>query len=190
MEIVITNPYVSKDNVYQGQLHCHSACSHDGVDTPAVLITAYKNAGYDFIALTDHNVLTPDPGVSGILFISGVEETANTLHDFTNIGAASRVGFLSDQAVIDGILNQGAIPIIAHPTTGTWSDAQLLAVENYVAIEIHNDTTGNQEDRWDTILSNKVRASGVAVDDCHDIAGPNFDEKHSLICLSFILSTP
>lgn len=38
---------------FRGNLHCHSNRS-DGLSTPEDVATAYRNAGYDFIVLSDH----------------------------------------------------------------------------------------------------------------------------------------
>ena len=43
---------------YCGDLHCHSARS-DGKSDPAVVASYYRSAGYDFLALTDHGLMTP-----------------------------------------------------------------------------------------------------------------------------------
>src|SRR3972149_5374078 len=40
----------------KGNLHTHSRWS-DGDDVPEMVIDGYKKAGYDFVALSDHNVL-------------------------------------------------------------------------------------------------------------------------------------
>jgi predicted metal-dependent phosphoesterase TrpH len=83
---VTDSPYISlPSNIYKGNVHAHSNVS-DGTGTPAEMVTAYKNAGCDFCALTDHDTydsgahwlpLVTDPGVAGILFILGCEETAS-----------------------------------------------------------------------------------------------------------------
>jgi hypothetical protein len=41
---------------WKGNLHTHSLWS-DGDDFPEMIIDGYKKAGYDFVALSDHNVL-------------------------------------------------------------------------------------------------------------------------------------
>ena len=46
---------------YKGQLHCHSQWS-DGNTLPELAIGWYKDKGYQFMSLTDHNVLQHDPG--------------------------------------------------------------------------------------------------------------------------------
>ena len=45
---------------YKGQLHCHSVWS-DGNVLPELAIGWYKDHGYHFMSLTDHNVLQLDP---------------------------------------------------------------------------------------------------------------------------------
>ena len=45
---------------YKGQLHCHSHWS-DGNTLPELAIGWYKDNGYHFMSLTDHNVLQLDP---------------------------------------------------------------------------------------------------------------------------------
>ena len=45
---------------HKGQLHCHSLWS-DGNTLPELAIGWYKDNGYHFMALTDHNVLQLDP---------------------------------------------------------------------------------------------------------------------------------
>ena len=42
---------------YKGNLHTHSLWS-DGDDFPEMIADWYKSEGYDFLALSDHNVLS------------------------------------------------------------------------------------------------------------------------------------
>src|SRR5436853_6539289 len=49
---------------WKGNLHTHSLWS-DGDDFPEMIVNWYKEHGYDFLALSDHNVmLTGDKWVS------------------------------------------------------------------------------------------------------------------------------
>jgi hypothetical protein len=70
--VTLESPYRPKARMFRGQLHAHTTNS-DGTQSPAGVVAAYKKAGYDFVAITDHNHNTPDPGVPGILFVPGVE---------------------------------------------------------------------------------------------------------------------
>src|SRR5687767_309649 len=46
----------SKQNWFKGNLHTHSLWS-DGDEYPEMIVDWYKTNGYDFIALSDHNIL-------------------------------------------------------------------------------------------------------------------------------------
>ena len=52
--IVNQNAFPEEGRFYRGNLHCHSTLS-DGKGTPVQRVEEYKDAGYDFLALTDHN---------------------------------------------------------------------------------------------------------------------------------------
>lgn len=77
--IILFNPYKDRPvNAYKGQLHCHTTNS-DGSDSPAAVVAKYLAAGYDFITITDHNYVTPDPGVAGIVWMGkSYEDTHNS----------------------------------------------------------------------------------------------------------------
>lgn len=77
--VLVYNPYKGRPaNAYKGQLHCHTTNS-DGSDSPAVMVGRYVALGFDFITITDHNYLTPDPEVEGIVWMGGsYEDTHNT----------------------------------------------------------------------------------------------------------------
>ena len=49
------NPFEQPGRFYKGNLHTHSTHS-DGKREPVDVIATYRDAGYDFIALTDHFV--------------------------------------------------------------------------------------------------------------------------------------
>ena len=177
-KVVITNPYSPKANVYKGQMHCHSTNS-DGVDTPTALVTFYKNAGYHFVSITDHDVATPDPGVSGVLFIPGIEIAPDIgtsyhipVYNTTNVQNAK-----TGQGVIDGTLSLGAYVNIAHPNYAAYPIpySGLARLSGYYGIEIYNanctnmtdDPAGYAENRWDELLTDGRKVFGFAVDDNH-----------------------
>lgn len=61
----------------KGQLHAHSDASADS-DTPVDEVVRYYRAhGYDFLVITDHNVVTAPPSPEGMLVLPGVEITQN-----------------------------------------------------------------------------------------------------------------
>jgi len=178
-KIEIISPYVTKSNVYKGQLHSHTI-NGDGVNTPTALMIAYRDAGYDFVVVTDHDYLTPDPGVSGILHIKGVEETATEGH-ILSINPTSQKTQVVAQDIIDAIISDDAIPSMAHPNFSSinWTDVELEAIDGYFFIEVFNcevSPNENAENKWDTLLTKYIRAFSIAVDDCHDVAGSCFNK--------------
>lgn len=177
-KVVITNPYSPKANVYKGQMHCHSTNS-DGSDTPTALVTFYKNVGYHFVSITDHDIATPDPGVSGVLFIPGIEIAPDIgtsyhipVYNTTNVQNAK-----TGQGVIDGTLSLGAYANIAHPNYAAYPIpySGLARLSGYYGIEIYNanctnqvnDPAGYAENRWDELLTDGRKVFGFAVDDNH-----------------------
>jgi hypothetical protein len=84
----VDDPYATgRGRWYRGQLHAHSNTHRFFVsqDSLKEKVERYRDAGYDFVCMTDHNfrskildrphaaLPTRDPRVPGILFISGAE---------------------------------------------------------------------------------------------------------------------
>ena len=49
--------FSKEGNWYKGNLHCHTTDS-DGSLTPAEVVQYYKKEGYDFLAISDHNIFS------------------------------------------------------------------------------------------------------------------------------------
>lgn len=179
----LTSPYQTRNGSYKGQIHCHTTNS-DGADSPEDLVTAYKNAGYDFIVVTDHDTVTSSPSVPGISFIQGCEETALTGH-IGRLACSMQTPVLDAQTILNSIRADGGISILNHPW-GTddyendWTIQEIERLYGYDAIEIFNgsqqEREHNAEFHWDSALSRGVFVWGVATDDCHDISGGGFDQ--------------
>jgi len=157
--ISIESPYTTKTNVYKGQLHAHSTNS-EGCNSPREVATIYKSLGFNFTSITDHDYLTPDPEVPGILYIPGVEETTQPdVRHILSINASAEVTQTEPQSVIDAIDAQGAIAIIAHPSFSAMTESDLQALVGYTMMEI------DDESLWDGLLAVNRRVSAVASDD-------------------------
>lgn len=168
----INNPYRFGGVLsLKGQLHCHSTNSvGDGINTPESLVTAYKNAGYNFVSITDHDYATPDPGVPGITFIPGCEESGN--RDVVVYNVSGQTNDYTVQSIIDYHRANNSISSIAHPSlcgSYTIDKYELSLYRDYNFIEVFNalaDNTG--EKQVDYALSNGNKVFLTAVDDCHN----------------------
>ena len=126
-EIEIDSPYTCGDcNQYLGQLHSHykpdapdSWVYGNGEPFPAFTALQYRERGYDFMALTEHDEVVAMPVTDGILQIQNAEESTPEgwgKHHILGIGVTDRADFeASDQDRIDSIARQDGIPILAHP---------------------------------------------------------------------------
>jgi hypothetical protein len=100
----------------RGAFHIHSTLS-DGQATPSQIARAAKNAGLQFIVMTDHNLLTlSEPSFEdGVLVISGVELSTRDGH-LVLVGAKrglNRPGQDSDP--VRHAQQLGGLTILAHP---------------------------------------------------------------------------
>jgi hypothetical protein len=181
---------------YKGNTHTHTTNS-DG-DTPPVQVAQwYKQHGYRFLVLSDHNVFT-DPATlaslvdSTFLLLPGEEVTTSFQKAAVHVNAlavtkvipaprdSSLLGTI--QKTVDAIRAEHAVPHINHPNF-LWSidSATLFRVRNDKLFEIfnghptvHNVGGGGvpgMEEVWDGLLSAGKRIYGIAVDDAHHFQG-------------------
>jgi hypothetical protein len=179
---------------YKGNTHTHTLNS-DGDSHPDDVVKWYRSHGYQFVVLTDHNVLTSVEGLNALhglddrfLVIRGEEVTdrfgARPLH----INALDPARFVAPQggasAVevvqrnVDAIRAAEGIPHINHPSFG-WalSTDELAQVRDNRLFEIFNghpqvNNLGgggvpSLEETWDALLSRGILLYGLAVDDAH-----------------------
>lgn len=62
----------------KGQTHVHTSRSYDARTPPEDVVRFYRERGYDFLALTDHNRVTTLPPPEGMLLFAGVELSQNS----------------------------------------------------------------------------------------------------------------
>lgn len=171
---VINNPYrYTSTMTLKGQLHCHTTNS-DGIDTPAVLVAAYRDAGYNFITITDHDFVTTDPAVSGsITWIGNSVEESIVRHIIAyNISAQSTSTNVQD--VLTEHYNNNKMTSIAHPNWAGFyiiDNNEMKSYYDFNFIEVYNALVqGNGEEQWDTALSFGKKVFATAVDDCHSVS--------------------
>ena len=174
----LQSPYREEGTWLRGNLHTHSTNS-DGVRDPELVAQDYGARGYDFLAISDHDVFTDPEGYEGhgVMPIPSVEVSTGGPHTL-HIGATTAVEPATDrQAVVDAIRGDGGIAIPAHPNWDRafdhWPQADLRRISGYAGLEIYNGLveqhpgSGYATDRWDQLLSTGRRVWGYANDDAH-----------------------
>lgn len=177
--LTIQSPYTGDGEWLRGNVHTHTTIS-DGEYSPEEVLTAYENRSYDYLAISDHDVLVDSDTYcedNDLIRIPAVEVTANGPH-VVHIGATDTVEPTADrQVVLDAITDQRAIGVAAHPNWernfAHFSHNELERLKGYVGLEIYN---GNIEraagsplatDRWDRLLSAGRTVWGFGTDDTH-----------------------
>jgi hypothetical protein len=184
---------------YKGNTHSHTLNS-DGDSTPDEVTTWYRAHGYQFLVLSDHNVLTNVDGLNAVhgageqfLLIKGEEVTDRAgdkpIHinglDVSALVEPQHGASVLDvmQRTVDAIRKADGIPHINHPNFGWAITADdLKAVRNTRLFEIYNghhqvNNAGGggvpgMEEVWDRILSSGQQIYGLADDDAHVFKQP------------------
>jgi hypothetical protein len=184
---------------FKGNTHTHTLNS-DGDSTPDEVVRWYREHGYHFLVLTDHNFLTGIDALNAVLgadqrflVIRGEEVTdrfgTKPLHinglDVASVvppqGGTSVLDVL--QRNVDAIRRERGIPHINHPNFGWAVTAdELAAVRNTRLFEVFNghpqvNNVGGGgvpglEEVWDAILMRGHLLYGLAVDDAHMFKQP------------------
>jgi len=178
--IIINNPYKNKGLLnLKGAIHNHTdnSLAIDGYMSGDPYETAVKfrdKGGFDFYTFTDHNYITNDPGVPGIIWLgNAVEDTKDTQHLIAyNLPADYKyvdMG-IDIQVLIDYYKNLDAIVSYCHPdwSRQIQSDNKIISVTNLDFVEVVNDSEGSGSERaFDLLLSKGLTTFGLGVDDYH-----------------------
>jgi len=188
--------FAAPGRFWKGNIHTHSNAS-DGVRTPVDVCATYRDAGYDFLALTDHflakynfPVVDTRPFRSaGFTTILGAElhAPATALGEMWHILA---VGLPSDFAptaagetgpqLAARAIAAGAFVAIPHPGWYALTPADANTLEDAHAVEVYNHTSQLRTERGDGVyLADQLLAEGrrvtlIAVDDAHFVCPDAF----------------
>ena len=185
-DLWIHDPYATPGTYHKVQLHCHTTNS-DGAFPVRELLHMYREAGYTFVAITDHERITryEDLNSETFLVIPGVENTI--VRGFWPLGPhLTRLWVAQDrlrgapQEWIHRTVEEGGVVVLSHPSwkgnlwTGEWSRKVLYQLQGYHLMEIFNPHSDPEEDvrRWVDVLrwwGPPAAVGGIAVDDCHNI---------------------
>ena len=193
------SPQATQARWFKGNTHTHTLNS-DGDSTPDEVVRWYREHGYQFLVLTDHNYLTSVDGLNALhgaadkfLVIRGEEVTstanAKAVHvNGLNLDALVKQStaesvVAATQENVDGIRKANGVPHINHPNfTWAMTSDDLLQVQRTRLFEIfnghpqvNNEGGGGSpglEEIWDRLLTTGRLMYGVAVDDAHHFKRP------------------
>lgn len=184
---------------YKGNTHTHTLNS-DGDSTPDEVVRWYRENGYNFLVLTDHNFVTSVDGLNALhgadgkfIIIKGEEVSdvfgkkpihVNGLNVERKVEPQGGKSVLDTiQRNVDAVRAASGVPHINHPNY-EWAITadDLKQVQNNKLFEIYNghhlvNNLGGGgvpglEEVWDTILSSGKLLYGIAVDDAHTFKQP------------------
>jgi hypothetical protein len=181
----ILNPYTQEGLWLKGNLHTHTEASPCGHYPLAEVAGTYSDRimKYDFLAITDHLLVTDISqvqGMNGIVLFSGIEfkkEAFQTLGINVSPFSDDPLDEKNHQDIFNHVQGQGGINIICHPhiyKNNYWPLERLLDLSGFTAIEIYNHNVKMNNagravatDVWDELLSRNRRVWGIASDDFH-----------------------
>ena len=181
--------FTAPGRFWKGNIHTHSNLS-DGARSPQAVCASYREAGYDFLALTDHFMAkygfpivdTRPFRTAGFTTILGAElhAPATSLGETWHILA---VGLPLDFAPLmpgeDGpalaarAIAAGAFVAIPHPGWYALTAEDAESLPGAHAVEVYNHTSQLRTERGDGVyLADQLLARGrhiglIAVDDAH-----------------------
>lgn len=174
--------YTSEGNWYKGNTHLHSVASDGGKEIHE-LGKLYRDAGYDFLCLTDHWVssrITPAETADGLLWFNGIEldgkDARGAAYHIVCIGDFEGIDQLSSlEQAVNRAHEQNGFIVLAHPfwMGNTFDDC---LAHPFHAVEIYNNVCqwligkGDGLAYWNNMLAANPNILGIASDDAHFIA--------------------
>lgn len=192
----IYNPYTkTKSLTLKGQMHCHTTHS-DGKLSPLELCQKYKSIGFDFMTITDHEYITPEPAGNELIWLGNSYENTNgntpttsaanyahiCVYNTDSMLLAPNYSIYNSYKSINEVvqfheIDRKEMTNLCHPN---WSgfylpDSTMLNCKgDFSFVECWNDGAANDSMKlrtccrgWDILLSRGLRVYSLGVDDYH-----------------------
>ncbi|MFV0504767.1 MAG: CehA/McbA family metallohydrolase [Lachnospirales bacterium] len=184
-----------KGNFYKGNCHCHTTNS-DGRLEPNIIIPAYKDKGYNFLMVTDHNLYSNynEYNEENFITIQGFEGNVNNFHFIffpttanEPFGHLEAIPSVSNEEIeahgthksvneyVKNICSRGYAAMINHPYWSAIEYDDIMKLENIFAVEVYNygceigEDTSESITHWDACLKKGKKLWAMATDDNHNI---------------------
>jgi hypothetical protein len=149
-----------------------------------VIIKAYEGRGYDYFALSEHDLLFDPRSLQGstpMVLLPAVEITSSCMKTLMYLGASEDLPparMLNLGEVAEFVRSRGGLFIVDHPnyigrSKKRMADIEELLAVEFDAVEIYTGVVERLEgsayaiDIWDMLLAKGRRVFGHAVDDQH-----------------------
>lgn len=173
---------------YRGNLHTHTQRS-DGRLPYEEAVSLYREAGYDFLAVTDHWKWSKTEEQGDFLLLPGCEydvgiDVREGIYHIVGVGCEQEPELtrstpkLGPQMVIDTIHENGGLAILAHPSWSLNRIEQVLRLRDIDGTEIYNTFSGTpwngrpySGDFVDMMAAEGRMLNCMAADDSHRYDG-------------------
>ncbi|MFC9498421.1 CehA/McbA family metallohydrolase [Streptomyces sp. NPDC056982] len=185
---MIIPPFDHPGRFWRGQLHAHTDQS-DGALSPAETARRYREAGYDFVAITDHFRQAYDFPLTdtralrceGFTTLLGAELHAPRTEfssEWHILAVGLPLGFTPPSPTETGpeiarrARAAGAFIGMAHPSASLLTEADAVSLDAAHAVEVFNALSAHEErgDSWhltDILLRRGRALTAYAADDAH-----------------------
>ncbi len=192
----IYNPYAKRQKLtLKGQMHCHTTNS-DGKLSPLELCQKYQSVGFDFLTITDHEYITPEPEGNELIWLGDSYENTNGNSPTTSAAnyahicvydtdsmllAPNYTKYKSYKSINEVVqfhsVERKEMTNLCHPNwLGFYlPDSTMLNCKgDFSFVECWNDGAADDSAKlvhccrgWDILLSRGLRVYSLAVDDYH-----------------------
>jgi len=177
--------YCDPDTPYRwlrGNHHGHSTVS-DGHLSPEENVRLYEEAGYDYLAFSEHDTLLdvrPLQPATSMCLVPAIEVTSSDNQTLLYLGADRELPArtLTPKQIMDEVHAAGGLFIYDHPnwqprpdyTTDALLDTMtgLCGMEIYTGVIERLSGEANATNRWDRLLSKGWQVYGHGTDDQHE----------------------
>ena len=178
------DPFGVSGGWYKGNLHGHSTNS-DGRKTPSEAVGWYRDHGYDFVALTDHRLVTDTSAFDTHDFVTvrgmeldGMDDHPHFQGRYTVVGLGMRTMDHQPEPwrpemSIEMVKSDGGLVMLSHPYWIGWTLERLRRLGGFVGMEVFDSVTDRLNNKgfagllWDGYLDRVGPTWGFAVDDSH-----------------------
>lgn len=202
MTLLVSSVCASANLWVKGNLHTHTTQS-DGDSPVDVVAKWYKDHGYSFVVITDHNKVANFDSCASLvdgsfIVVTGEEITSAFKGKHVHVNAlgnskAAKPYQSTDVAEtiqhnIDAAIDAGGLPMVNHPNfVWAFDHRPMLKTKRLSLLEVYNghpyvNNAGDAahisvEQMWDILLSSGMQVYGVADDDAHHFL--TFDAAHA-----------